>query len=469
MRNNSKYRYLIADFVTAIIVWILFFLFRRVVNDFVLFKPDEIVYFELSLNLWASAVFYPFLSVFVHYLTGFYNEGRQYSRIVEFFSSLISAFFIAIVTLFVLLLDDEVISYTFYYKAFLVLIALQFTVSYFARFIITSHIYMVYASGRKIVPLLIVGTGNSALDVSKGVARSKQFVGRKLVGFVTLGRGTAVEENRVRGNVNELEKIVEDFGVKEVIISADGMDENDVFTIVNRLLKYGVSIMFAPRLYEIVMGKVHLGDIYTEPMVSVDQISMPAWQQSFKRIFDVLVSLFALLLLLPLNLYLMLRIKMDSPGPVFYSQKRVGLRGKEFGILKYRTMVDGAENGVPLLTQKNDDRITKFGAVMRKYRLDELPQFCNIIKGDMAIVGPRPERRHYIAQIEEKAPYYCMLYKIRPGLFSWGPIKIGYADTVDKMVDRLKYDIVYMDNMSLATDLKILFYSVEVLVNGKGQ
>ena len=128
----------------------------------------------------------------------------------------------------------------------------------------------------------------------------------------------------------------------------------------------------------------------------------------------------------------------------------------------------GSENGLPKLSSANDDRITPVGRVLRKYRIDEIPQFWNIIKGDMSLVGPRPERRYYINRIIEEAPYYCLLYKIRPGLTSWGPIKIGYSDCVEKMIERLNYDIIYLDNMSLLTDMKILIYTLEIIFKGKG-
>jgi lipopolysaccharide/colanic/teichoic acid biosynthesis glycosyltransferase len=131
-------------------------------------------------------------------------------------------------------------------------------------------------------------------------------------------------------------------------------------------------------------------------------------------------------------------------------------------------MYNNAENGVPQLTTKEDDRITPFGAVMRRYRLDELPQFYNILKGEMSIVGPRPERKFFINQIMKIAPYYCLLYNVRPGLTSWGPIKVGYTDTMDKMVIRLKYDILYLENMSLLSDMQILFFTLSIIIKGKG-
>lgn len=159
---------------------------------------------------------------------------------------------------------------------------------------------------------------------------------------------------------------------------------------------------------------------------------------------------------------------MDSPGPVFYKQERIGRFGKPFNILKFRTMYLNSEKGTPKLSSENDNRVTPLGKMLRKYRIDEIPQFWNILKGDMSLVGPRPERKFYIDQIVEQAPYYCLIYKIRPGLTSWGPIKIGYSDTIEKMIERLNYDIIYMDNMSLLNDLKILIYTIEIIFKGKG-
>ena len=196
---------------------------------------------------------------------------------------------------------------------------------------------------------------------------------------------------------------------------------------------------------------------------------MSDFQLTIKRSFDMLMSLLCLVLLSPLMAGIALAIKCTSPGSVLYSQERIGHYGRPFQILKFRTMRSNAENGKPMLTQDDDPRITNVGHWLRKYRLDELPQLWNILKGDMAIVGPRPERRYFIEQIAERAPYYCLIYKIRPGLTSWGPIKVGYTDTIEKMIQRLNYDIAYMENMSIRHDLKILFYTIGVIIHGKGK
>ena len=189
-----------------------------------------------------------------------------------------------------------------------------------------------------------------------------------------------------------------------------------------------------------------------------------------KRAFDIIISAVGLVILSPLLLIIALLVRLDSKGAILYSQERIGLYGVPFRIYKFRTMVENAEaSGVPQVTHDNDPRITRVGHWLRKYRLDELPQLWNILRGDMSIVGPRPERPYFVEQIMKEAPYYCLLYKVRPGLTSWGPIRVGYTDTMEKMIERLNCDVVYVENMSLLLDMKILFFTVGVIVKGKGK
>jgi len=254
-----------------------------------------------------------------------------------------------------------------------------------------------------------------------------------------------------------------------VIEQSDGMTENDLYHQIAQAFPMGKTIYIVPRMYDIVTGAAQIGELNQNPYICITKQHMSDAGICIKRALDVVLSLMVLMLLAPLLALIAILVKSTSQGSVLYRQERIGLYGRPFLILKFRTMHEHAEEDIPLLTKENDERITPLGHWLRKYRLDELPQMINIIRGDMAIVGPRPERQYFINQIMEKAPYYCLLYKIRPGLTSWGPIKVGYTDTLDKMVDRLKYDIAYMENMSINLDIKILLNTIMVILKGKGQ
>ena len=458
--------YIVFDWIAAMIVWLLFYVFRRVVNDMALFGDMPI--FTPSFNFYLSMTLYPVMALGVHYLSGFYNRSRSRSRLLELLTTLITAVFISLLAYFSVMIDDVVTSYTFYYKSFLVLLVLQFSITYLFRLILTSRSYTHLRNGKTIIPVLVIGTGRMAQKVTYDLEHKLRKYGRSIVGYVKMDDEVVTNDFLVLGSMTQLDEIMQRQPIHSVIIAADTLEEPDLYAIINRLMKYDVDIQFPPRSFEILTGRVRLYDIDSTPVVTLTQPSMAAWQQSVKRVFDILMSLFALVLFLPIMVYVAVRVKRDSPGPIFYKQERIGKDGRPFYMYKFRTMYVGAEQNGPQLSSQNDERITPFGAIMRKYRLDELPQFWNILKGDMSVVGPRPERRYFINQIEEKAPYYCLIYKIQPGLLSWGPIKIGYSDTVEKMVERLNYDIIYMDNMTLLNDLKIMIYSLEVIIKGRG-
>jgi len=212
-----------------------------------------------------------------------------------------------------------------------------------------------------------------------------------------------------------------------------------------------------------------MSTIYGAPLIEISHDIMPAWQQSMKRLIDIVASGIVMILLFPVYVFFFFFVKLSSKGPIFYSQERIGMYGKPFQIYKFRSMYTDAEKKGPQLSSKNDSRITPFGLFMRRSRLDEVPQFYNVLRGDMSLVGPRPERQHFIDLIVQQAPHYYHLHKVRPGITSWGQVKYGYAENVEEMIARLKYDLIYIENMSLYVDFKIMIYTIKTVLKGLGK
>ena len=203
-------------------------------------------------------------------------------------------------------------------------------------------------------------------------------------------------------------------------------------------------------------------------LVDVSFEPMPAWQANLKEMLDYFIAIVGLLLSAPVALILMAVIKTTSKGPVIFKQERIGQHGKPFHIYKFRSMYVDAEANGPALSNQTDPRVTPVGRFMRKTRLDEIPNFINVLKGEMSIVGPRPERQFYIDQLVKVAPHYLHLQKVKPGITSWGQVKYGYAENIEQMVERLKYDLLYLENMSLYIDFKIMIYTILTIFKGKG-
>jgi exopolysaccharide biosynthesis polyprenyl glycosylphosphotransferase len=463
-KRNLVLKYVLFDMLASLIVWVLFMMFRRTVNDAQLFENVRI--FFPNYDYFSTLLLFPFCCVLVHYLSGFYLYPYKQTKLSSLLITMAASMIISISIFFVLLLDDVVISYQYYYYSLFVLFALIFIITSAFRMYLSSEVRFNYKTKKWTINTLIIGTGNNALKIANELEKNAEQ--NTLLGFVSLNQQISVPKDRVLGAMSQIASIIENNNIQEAIVVLDNTDEQQLFSIINSLYKFNIDIRFTPRLYEILTGSAKISRLEMSPLVNITSSSMADWEASIKRFSDIVLSVISLILLSPFLAYFMIRIKLDSKGPVFYRQERIGRYGRPFKILKFRTMYVGAENGTPQLSSANDDRITPMGRILRKYRIDEIPQFWNIIKGDMSLVGPRPERRYYINRIIEDAPYYCLLYKIRPGLTSWGPIKIGYSDSIEKMIERLNYDIIYLDNMSLITDFKILVYTIEIIFKGKG-
>lgn len=466
-KNTLRYRYIMSDYVTANLAWLLLNIYRYYLSTPLHFSSLSDYLFsriEISLQL-----FIPLLWMVLYYYSGYYNDPIHKDRLLEFKRTFASCLFGTLIIFFMAIIDDIPDTYVTFYKLIITSFLLQFSLTYGMRFYFTQKL-MIKVHRREFgFKTVIVGAGERAKKLVKGLRETPVGTGYLIEGFIDTGHEQrTVDSDLILGTLNDLNNIIEERNIKEIIVAPDSHDEKQLFELLNGLYQYRLPIQVVAGKYSILSRAVKMTGFYASPMIEITRDNMSEGQKNIKQTFDFVCSLLALTLLSPLFLYLYIRIKKESPGPAIYKQERVGYRGRTFTILKFRTMRIDAEQEGPLLSSETDNRITPLGRIMRKYRLDEIPQFINILKGEMSLVGPRPERKYFVDQIMAKAPYYCLIYNIKPGLTSWATIKNGYANTIEKMIDRLKYDIIYLESRSLAVDFKILFYTIKTILTGEG-
>lgn len=463
-KSKQAGKYILSDFISASVAWLLFNILRYEV-----FAIDEgadslLDYLQYP-GVLGGQVVIPLFWLVLYYFSGYYNKPFGKSRLTELFSTFITVLIGTVFVFFALLLDDIPRSIDIYYKLFFGMFGLQFFITYIPRLLITQSGMRKIKNREWAMKVLIIGAGGKAVRIAHDLYR----LGYDICGFVSEDERTPVkaDRNQVLGTVEDIPVLMEKENVDEIVLAVESKNNKALLGILYSLYRYKRPIKVLADRFNM-LSKIQLRTIRGIPLVDVTDNNFSPAEQNIKLFLDKVCSVVALLLLSPLFAYIAWRVKKDSPGPVFFRQERIGYLGQPFWMYKFRTMYVNAEENGPSLSSEDDLRVTPFGRIMRKYQLDELPQFWNVLKGDMSLVGPRPERKYFIDEIVKTAPYYYLLHNVRPGITSLGMVKYGYAASVDKMVERMEYDILYYENMSLTLDLTILIYTVKTVITGKG-
>ncbi len=453
---------LLSDAFTICVAWGLYFLFRvrsgwiPVAGEPDVFLPMVFVYLFWLLVFW---------------IVGLYRSWYAASRLDELALVLKTTLFGCLFLFFAIFVDDggqeSVVSSRVLIGAYWLLL---FVFVSAGRTAIRSIQRRMLIAGIGRHKTLIVGSAERSRELYEEVQKFPGL-GHEVVGFVRLDRRKAVRGDHglpVLGAIEDLGQFITHMGIQEVLIALDTKDHDRLLGIIAKCGGHRVGLKIVPDLYDIISGQARTNQIYGFPLIEISPQLMPPWEEATKRIIDVAVCGMALLLSSPFWVLIASMIKLDSPGPVFYKQERVGKDGVPFNIIKFRSMRQDAEKSGPQWAHKKDPRITRFGFILRKLHLDELPQTINVLKGDMSLVGPRPERPVFVERLTREIPFYPRRLRVRPGITGWAQVKHKYDESIDDVKKKVEYDFFYIENMSLRMDFKILMNTLYHMLLWKG-
>lgn len=470
-KRRQRWNFILGDFVASNVAWCIFNLIRYYTLPYNYSSMTLHQYYAMDIVLLGQIIF-PLMMVALYAVSGFYNNVFFKSRMDELVNSFGISLIGAVIIFFVALFNDNIDDRLKNYEMFIILWLLISTATAVPRLFITSNISRLINNKSICFNTLIIGTDHMASKLFRQLSTKYRKMGLNVVGFVSSADSDISDTTEFNGlpvySLNDVQDVIADNSIEAFIIAHDNKNAMSTVETINLLFPTGKSIYITPDTLHFVTSRPRTRTISGEVLIDVTKSTISPSTLNIKRISDILVSAIALVVLSPVLLAISIAVRRGSPGGAIYKQERIGLKKKPFFIYKFRTMYTDSEANGPALSSSNDTRITPQGHFLRKYRLDELPQFWNVLKGDMSLVGPRPEREFYLKQIIEREPYFSLLHQVRPGITSWGMVKYGYAMSVDQMIERGKFDLLYIENVSLIVDMKILFYTIETVITGKG-